>query len=104
MSQHWRVVSRGRSQGQVFTLSCRDHKESEPRPEEVPRDRARGPRAKSEIHTCWGQGREPGRTQSRKEASLEQIKEAPGRLSPVVRNCQLVQLCRSWGVAACIRL
>lgn len=49
-------------------------------------------------------GQEPGRTQRRKEANLEQTKEAPGRLFPVVRNNQLVQLCRSWGVAASIRL
>lgn len=55
MSQCWRVISTG----QVFTLSCRDHKESESRPEEVPRDRARGPRAESEIHTCWEPERQP---------------------------------------------
>lgn len=60
--------------------------EPEPRPEKVPRVRARGTRAKSVIQTLLATGgeaarQEPGRAQSRKEANVEQIKEDPGRLS-----------------------
>ena len=76
-------------QGQLYGLSCLEYKEAEggtkPRPEEMPRVRARGARGKTQIQMLLVSGRgscksEAWWNQSRKEASLKQIKEDPGRL------------------------